>query len=131
MVGGIIMKQFNLNEYLANPQRKIITRDGRPVRIICTDRENEYYPIIALIKTPHGETTIGCTKDGEYEIGSESKCDIFFAPERCEGYVNIFANPDGSNSLWDSRIYKSKEDAEDAGKGWAMYKSSVKIEWEE
>ena len=30
------MKQFNLNEYLANPQRKIITRDGRPVRIIST-----------------------------------------------------------------------------------------------
>lgn len=131
MVGGLIMKPFNLNEYLKNPSRKIVTRDGRSVRIVCTDREKEYYPIIALIKTPYGETTIACTKDGEHEFGSESKWDIFFATEKHEGYVNIFANPDGSNSLWDSRIYKSKEDAEDAGKGWAMYKSSVKIEWEE
>ena len=31
------MKPFNLQEYLANPSRKVVTRDGRQVRIICTD----------------------------------------------------------------------------------------------
>lgn len=29
------MKQFNLTEYLKNPDRQIITRDGDSVRIIC------------------------------------------------------------------------------------------------
>ena len=31
------MKPFNLKTYLKNPLRKVITRDGYPVRIICTD----------------------------------------------------------------------------------------------
>ena len=31
------MKQFSLEEYLANPSKKVVTRDGRNVRIICTD----------------------------------------------------------------------------------------------
>lgn len=32
------MKQFSLEKYLANPERKIVTREGKKVRIICTDR---------------------------------------------------------------------------------------------
>ena len=32
------MKQFSLEEYLEHPDRKVVTRDGRSVRIICTDR---------------------------------------------------------------------------------------------
>ena len=31
------MKQFNLDEYLANPSKKVVTSDGESVRIICTD----------------------------------------------------------------------------------------------
>ena len=42
------MKPFNLEEYLKNPSRKVVTRDGRPVRIICTDRKGAT-PIIALV----------------------------------------------------------------------------------
>ena len=29
------MKRFNLDEYLKDPNREIITRDGDSVRIIC------------------------------------------------------------------------------------------------
>lgn len=43
------MKQFSLNEYLANPSRKVVTRDGHSVRIICTDA-NRFFPIVALIE---------------------------------------------------------------------------------
>lgn len=32
------MKQFNLDEYLKNPQKKVITREGLSVRIICTNK---------------------------------------------------------------------------------------------
>lgn len=35
------MKQFNLEEYLKNPKRKVVTRDGRDVRVICTDRKTK------------------------------------------------------------------------------------------
>lgn len=31
------MKQFNLEEYLANPSREIVTRDGRKVLYIIRD----------------------------------------------------------------------------------------------
>lgn len=42
------MKEFSLEEYLKNPNRKIVTRDGRDVRIICTDRRGGDHPILAL-----------------------------------------------------------------------------------
>ena len=38
------MKRFNLQEYRINPSRKAVTRDGHPVRIICTDHDNVIYP---------------------------------------------------------------------------------------
>lgn len=45
------MKKFNLKEYLANPDKEVITRDGNPVRIICTDREaRDNQPVVALVK---------------------------------------------------------------------------------
>ena len=61
------MKQFNLEEYLANPSRKVITRDGRNVRIICTDAKGKHvYSVIALITEVEGE-------DNEYEITMSTK----------------------------------------------------------
>ena len=33
------MEQFSLEKYLANPSRKVVTRSGHSVRIICTDRK--------------------------------------------------------------------------------------------
>ena len=33
------MKQFNLKEYLENPKEEVVTREGNPVRIICTDKK--------------------------------------------------------------------------------------------
>lgn len=36
-MGGIIMIQFNLEEYLKNPKRKVVTRDGRDVKISGDD----------------------------------------------------------------------------------------------
>ncbi len=34
------MKKFSLEEYLKNPNRKIVTRDGHNARIISTDRKS-------------------------------------------------------------------------------------------
>ena len=42
------MKQFNLTEYLENPELKVVTRDGHPARIVCTDAKGRY-PVVALV----------------------------------------------------------------------------------
>ena len=47
------MKQFNLDEYLQNPSRKVVTRDGRKVRIVCTDKKGAC-PIVALVTRDYG-----------------------------------------------------------------------------
>lgn len=124
------MKQFNLEEYLKNPSRKVVTRDGDTVRIICTNHDNISYPIIGTIK--------GCDfpfcfdKDG-YVVGS--KCndanDLFFDTQKHEGWVNIFKGTKNNNYyVGNPRVFESKEEAEKAGKEWSGY-TSVKIEWEE
>ena len=43
------MNEFSLEEYLKNPERKVVTRDGKNVRIICTDFDNPNYPVIGEI----------------------------------------------------------------------------------
>ena len=44
------MKQFNLEEYKKNPNRKVITRDGKSVRIVCTDMIGTAYPILVVCR---------------------------------------------------------------------------------
>ena len=131
------MKRFNLEEYLANPSRKVVTRDGRTIRkILCTDAESNY-PVIALVKSKDGsdEYPLRYTTKGQYCPGSgkNEDLDLFFAPEKKEGWINIFRSiTDGNIYIGNYfRIYESKEDAEKAGKDWEGYITTTKIEWEE
>lgn len=57
-------KQFDLQYYLEHPETKVVTRDGRSVRIICTDRKDPLYPIIALVDSNVVEYTITLTANG-------------------------------------------------------------------
>lgn len=127
------MKQFNLKSYIANP-RKVMTKDGRDVRILCVDAKGDY-PVVALIPDGEGECKRDhpemYTEDGCSYSGRMSFLDLFFAPETHEGWANVFGGADGNSYVGDSRIFKSKEDAEKEGKKWKDYISTVKIEWEE
>ena len=129
------MKQFNLEEYLANPSRKVVTRDGRKVRIICTDRKRLNYPIVALIenKPTEGESVLCYTKEGKMSLGNGlSDADLFFAPKKYEGWINISKGIFNDNRLLGhTRIFKTKENAEEAGEGVSGYIKKIKIEWEE
>ena len=124
------MKPFNLEEYLKNPSKKVVTRDRRTVRIICTDAKGDY-PIVALVEKYNGtiDDAIRYTKDGRYFKGETNEKDLFFATEKHEGWVNMFAGVIGN--CVNSCIFKSKEDAEKEGKNWNSYVASIKIEWEE
>lgn len=122
------MKQFNLEEYLENPDRRIITRDGRNVRIVCTDRKSYTFPIVVLIEGCYQENICAYTKDGLYSHGMECPCDLFFAPIKKEGWVNMYKTRSGATQI--GQIYSSKEEAE-MGRKDANYISTAKIEWEE
>ena len=122
------MKQFNLEEYLKNPNKKVVTRDGESVRIICTDYYGEK-PIIAKIEVC--EHSYPFYEDGNFlSYGEPSNCDLFFAPEKHEGWVNLYNR---GNIDYIGCVYTSKEEAEEnKGKGnKESYVATVKIEWEE
>lgn len=130
-MGGIDMKQFNLEEYLKKPSKKVVTRTGRKVRIICTDREDSIYPIIALIKDDKRESEIlvTYTKDGIPAEYNEAYYTLFFAPEKKSAWINLYK----MNSIISPgpRVYNTKEEAESAAGDKSYYISTIKIEWEE
>ena len=122
------MKPFNLNEYLANTSRKIVTRDGRSVKIYCTNYCHQY-PIIAQIEGE--ERSHAFCETGHYNIHGESIGDLFFAPEKHEGWTYIAKSCGGRYYLGNTGIYRTKEEAEESGKKCNGYMSTIKIEWEE
>ena len=123
------MKPFNLEEYLANPSRKIMTREGKPARIICTDAKFEKYPLVALITKKDGREFIAIFDTlGKYHCKHDSYLDLFFAPEKHEGWINLYKS--GISWSLGTSIWQTEEEA----KKWvdaADYVTTIKIEWEE
>lgn len=122
------MKQFSLNEYLKNPNRKIITRDGKDARIICTNRNHHKYSVVALIQKDCDEIVQCYTTEGRYMGGIQSAEDLFFAPEKKEGWINLFKI---NSTITTGEVYNTKEEAKSAVINSAIYISTVKVEWEE
>lgn len=125
------MKQFNLQEYLKNPSRKIVTRDWRTVRIICTDFQSDK-PIIGLVKDKeeNKERAYNFSEDGKQYLTEDvvgSNLDLFFVPIKKEGWVNIYQD---NKFKWNS-IFDTKEEAEEIGKSLDNYITTIKIEWEQ
>lgn len=81
------MEQFNLDKWLKDKSRKVVTRDGRATRIICWDAKSSK-PIVALILTrsisqrQFDELTVSYFNDGTYYGGAQDDfLDLFFADE--------------------------------------------------
>lgn len=124
------MKQFDLQEYLKNPQKKIVTSNGESARIICTDR-NPDYPIVALVGK---KTIVNCyTKKGKYfgDATSNSR-DLFFAPEKKTGWINVsrIAQGNAGEITYTGAVYPTKEEAI-AGYSGVGLLDTIQIEWEE
>ena len=121
------MKQFSLDEYLKNPSKKVVTRNGRKVRIICTDAKLESTPILALADQGDGdkEALVPYTKDGKFLSDIDANCDLFFATEKHEGWVNIYSG----SKKFGGEIYYTENDAKNSAS--ASVVATVKIEWEE
>ena len=102
------MTQFNLEEYLENTNRKIVTRNGDPVRIICTDAGSDHC-IIALVRTEEEEEIpYSYYEDGKYLLCSDCGCDLFFASNKEESPFKMGDRVmvrDLNNEKWLLRIF--------------------------
>ena len=128
------MKQFSLEEYLADPSKKVVTRDGKDVRIICTEARG-LYPVVALIERPGGdaEDLSQFTKDGCWSIHDPaSSINLFFASKKKEGWANVYKHEWGYGL---GNMFNDKKTAEASIHGKYIdggdYIATVKIEWEE
>ena len=123
------MEQFSLEKYLANPSRKVVTREGCPVRILCTDKKSYNEQIVGLIMGNNGMEFISTwTQQGKSFFNSDTPNDLFFATEKHTGWINISREEYGYEG---GLIYDSKEDAEKIAKVNKCCVATVKIEWEE
>ena len=123
------MKQFNLEEYLKNPSKKVVTKEGKTIkRILCTDARGNY-PIVALIEEGLYDNALSYTKDGKLYAGESNVYDLFFASEKYEGWLNIYRSESGFYLR--GNPYKSKEEADEVAKANPKtFCTTVKIEWE-
>ena len=122
------MKQFNLEEYLANPSKKVVTRDGRSVKIHCTNY-NSPQPIIAEIEGSAYSSSFW--ENGRVLSHEDSPGDLFFAPEKHEGWLNVYRHTDTEEETFGAILHTSREKAEKIGRADGYYVATAKIEWEE
>lgn len=127
------MEQFSLAEYLKNPTRPIVTRDGNIVRIICTDRNDKEYPIVALAQIYSIERVCGYTEDGMYLSGTPTSRDLFFASEpktKKVGWMNVNKYGDDKHfSLVGGVIHPTREQALTERPDYVV--DTIQIRWEE
>ena len=134
-MGGMIMKKFDLEEFKKNPSRKVVTRDGKAVKILYTDARRDY-SIIALVEREVGKDYLfSFLPDGTmYDNKKESVNDLFFSDEQSsktkrEGFVNIY-NRD-NKYITGVTIHQTEEDAKRFIFPNSGYITTIKIEWEE
>ncbi len=121
------LKPFDLEA--AKAGTPVMTRDGRPVRILCTDFKNDGYPVVAAILEGGEELLCSYNEQGRLCMKSVGGCDLFMAPIKRTGWVNICHDKFG-----DSRgcfLYKTKEEAEEHARHREDYITTVPVEWEE
>lgn len=126
--------KFSLEEYLKNPSRKVVTRDGREVRIKCTDMDGvDNMVIVGLVRDYllGKERPLTWTKEGQYfPQAGETDCDLFFEDSKelnKRGWVNVYKSPGGEIIL--GGVRKSKEEAEQANQGDSI--DTIEISWKE
>ena len=118
------MRRFNFDEYIKNPSKEVVTRDGKTVRILCTDADSNK-PIVALVRNRHFEQVVMYDKDGS---GPTYSHDLFFATVKKEGWVEVYESQDGEK-FPGGTIYATEEEAEKKAPSSRL--AIAKIEWEE
>ena len=126
------MKQFSLEEFKKNPNRKVVTRDRKNVRIICTDAKGDY-PVIGLIRSLDNEDYPWRFRiDGAILENEENENDLFFDTVTNDGWVNLYRTK--SEMITFGYFRKTIEDAVkeiDNKSNDCRHIATVKLTWEE
>ena len=128
------MKQFDLAEYLENPSKKVVTRDGRKARIVATDIKCKNFPIVAAVTYGDGhEVCLSYTSSGKYSPSiTKDYNDLLFAPEKHEGWFNIYHSDESGFYVRQYHPYNSKDEADEVAKANPKtFFTTIKVEWEE
>ena len=124
------MKPFNLE--LAKAGHSVCTRDGHDVRILCFDKKNSKYPIVALVNKEKEEVIVNCGFNGEVRKSIFHPHDLFMKPTKKEGWINIYKYESEDRCTYRGcAIYASKQNAIDEIMPSHSYIDTIKIEWEE
>lgn len=104
--------------------KPVTTRDGRPVRILCTDRKEHPRSVVALITQEGGKEIIYTyfPKGNYQETEVESVADLINPPVK--KYINLFKNDVGR------MYYNTLEEAEKSGNASknAGYVKTIEVE---
>lgn len=122
------MKAFDIEA--AKKGARVVTRDGRPARIVCFDRKFPDFPILAIIGE-NEDCFFDYTTDGKLYKEEENESDLFLTTTHHEGWTNVYRFDDGKVG---AMLVKPTEEEAKAiiskDKG-LTYLATVKINWEE
>lgn len=119
-------KPFNLEE--AKAGKPVQTRDGRKVRILCTDAAGPL-PVIAAIRCQAIDLPTRRRADGLLFDGEESKNDLVMATVIHTKWINVFPADIARGELRNRRMYDTKEGAQTFATCEGVI--TVPITWEE
>lgn len=100
-------KQFDLQYYLEHPETKVVTREGRSVRIICTDAMLEdTNKVVGLVQYNNCEGLFVFHPNGLVFKNIEDDLDLFFDlpdPEKKKvplTYVDLLERVKANKTMW-------------------------------
>lgn len=122
------MKPFNLADALAG--KPVMTQDGRKVvRIFYAEEANANSKVICILECG---TLYPYYEDGTYTEYASSLYDLVMAPQKKEGWINLYQTSFGR--VPSDTIHSSEEAAINTAKkyDWKPHEFvTIKIEWEE
>ena len=125
----IEMRKFNLEE--AKAGKPVVTRTGRPVRILCWDAKG-IDPIIGLIELDTTSCVCTYNESGSFYENLESDRDLFMKSEKKEGYI-FFELSEVYKKTGTIETFGMFETFEDAAELANSYNNPIisKITWKE
>lgn len=123
------MKQFSLEEFKKNPNRKVVTRSGLQVRILCADKKGEY-PVVALVENSDNTEDVHSFRENGLLCKSyKTNADLFFDTEKKEAWLNLHRNDMGF--IMPGYLYDTEEQAIKEISDKSHHVATIKITWEE
>lgn len=113
--------------------KPVMTRDGKPARIICTDRKGSSHILVALVEEDGRESFWSYRADGQKFEDRQGPLDLVNVPTAHTGWIHIYKMPSGIY-LATGEIFESHAKAlaflEKAG-GPICCVDTIKISWKD